>query len=273
MNNNLTSLVNAKTWAGVTTTNDDALITRLIGSASRFILSYLQRPTLFQFNYTDVYDGMGTKVQMLRHWPVLSISSLVVGMQTIPAVSDPTTGPGCGYVLDPWNGFPPGRPQALSLRGYEFYKGFSNVAVNYIAGFVIQNEAQTVPSSNYQITPLAPNGSFAVDQGVTYANGTALTAVQSSPAVGQYIAPMAANAYYQFAAGDANASVLLCYSYVPADIEDACINMVGERYSYKNRPGLVSKGLGGQETMAYSQKDMPDYIRSALQPYRRVLPV
>jgi hypothetical protein len=49
--------------------------------------------------------------------------------------------------------------------------------------------------------------------------------------------------------------------------------MVVERYSYKNRPGMVSKSLGGQETMSYSQKDMPDYLRSTLQPYRRVLPV
>ena len=271
MNNNLTSLANAKAWAGVTTTSDDALLTRLIGSASRFILSYLQRPTLFQFVFTDVYDGVGNKVQILRHWPVLSIASLIIGMQTIPAAPSPPTGYGCGYVLDPWDGFPPGKPQALTLRSHEYCRGFSNVSVTYTAGFVIQNEAQTVPGSVYQVTPNAPNGSFAVDQGVTYASGTALIAVASAPATGQYVAPTATNGYYQFAAGDANTAVLLSYSYIPADIEDACITMVAERYNYKNRIGYISKSLGGQETVSFSQKDMPDFIRTALQPYRRVI--
>jgi len=49
--------------------------------------------------------------------------------------------------------------------------------------------------------------------------------------------------------------------------------MVGERYRYKNRISEVSKSLGGQETMALSQKDMPDFIRTLLQPYKRVIPV
>ena len=100
-----------------------------------------------------------------------------------------------------------------------------------------------------------------------------MTAVAASPATGQYIAPTSSNCFYQFAAGDVNAAVLISYSYVPADIEDACINIVGERYSYKSRPGLVSKSLGGQETMSYSQKDMPDYITTMLQPYKRVIQV
>lgn len=272
MQNNLTTLANAKAWAGVTTTNDDALLTRLIASASRFILSYLQRPTLFQYIFSDVYDGVGNRVQILRNWPVLSIASLTIGAQTITAAPSPSTGYGCGYVLDPWDGFPPGRPQALTLRGHEFRRGNSNVQVVYTVGFVVQNEAQTVPGSVYQVTPNAPNGSFAADQGVTYANGTALTPITSgTPATGQYLAPTAANAFYQFAAGDANAAVLISYSYIPSDIEDACIELVGERYSYKGRIGTVSKSLGGQETMSYSQKDMPDFIKTLLQPYRRVI--
>jgi hypothetical protein len=205
---------------------------------------------------------------MLRNFPVLSVSSVMVDGFSISAATSPT---GCGYIVDTWDGFPPGRQQALYLRGHEFRRGHQNIAVSYTAGFVIQNEAQTVPSSGYQVTPNAPNGSFAVDQGVTYANGTPLTAVASAPATGQYVAPTSANAYYQFAAGDANAAVLISYSYIPADIEDACINMVGERYNYKSRIGYISKSLGGQETMAFSQKDMPDFIRTMLQPYRRVV--
>ena len=61
--------------------------------------------------------------------------------------------------------------------------------------------------------------------------------------------------------------MLVSYSYIPADIEDACINMVAERYNYKSRIGYISKSLGGQETVTFSQKDMPDFIRTLLQPY------
>jgi Phage gp6-like head-tail connector protein len=271
VNNNLTSLANVKSWANVTTSNDDALLTLEIGSVSRFLLSYLQRPTLFQNVFSEEYDGVGNRRQLLRNWPVLSVASLIIGTQTISAL--PSNGQGCGYVLEPWDGFPPGRPQAISLRGYEFWRGFSNVQVMYTSGFVVQKEAQTVPGMGYQVTPNAPSGSFAVDQGVTYANGTALTAVASSPAPGQYIAPTAVNAFYQFAAGDANAQVLLSYSYIPADIEQACFELVAERYRYRNRIGELSKSLNGQETTSFSQKDMPDFIRTLLQPYKKVIPV
>ena len=35
--NNLTTLSSVKSWAGVTTTNDDTLLTQLIGDVSRFM--------------------------------------------------------------------------------------------------------------------------------------------------------------------------------------------------------------------------------------------
>lgn len=264
--NTLTTLSAVKSWAGVTTTNDDTLLTQLIGDASRFILSYLQRPTLFQYLFSDVYDGIGSHRQILRHWPVISVALLTIDDITVPTL---TGIPGSGYMLEPWDGFPPGRPQTVSLRGYEYSRGYSNVGITYTAGFVISNEPQTVPSSApYTVTVNAPFGAWAIDQGVTYANGTALSAVSSSPATGQY---SVSGGSYVFAPGDAGASILISYSYIPSDVGHACMEMVGERYRYKNRIGEVSKSLGGQETMAFSQKDIPDFIRTLLQPYRRTI--
>jgi Phage gp6-like head-tail connector protein len=265
--NQLTSLANVKSWAGVTTTNDDNLLNLLIADVSRFILSYLQRPTLFQFLFNDVYDGVGQRAQMLRNWPVLSVASVTIDGVKVPAL---TNLPGCGYVLEPWDGFPPGRPQLLSMRGYGFGRGYSNIAISYTAGFVIQNEAQTVPTGAgpYTVTANAPMGMWGADQGVTYANGNALTAVASNPDQGQYSVTAGV---YTFNAADAGQVVLISYSYVPQDIAHAAMEMVAERYRYKNRIGEVSKSLGGQETMSYSQKDMPDFIRTLLQPYKRVV--
>lgn len=264
--NSLTTLANVKAWAGVTTSNDDALLTRLIGSASRFILSVLQRPTLFQNVFTDVFDGVGQRGQMLRNFPVLSVSSVLIDGQVIPAAVGQT---GSGYVLDPWDGFPPGRPQSIALRGYSFCRGYDNISISYTAGFVVQNEAQTIPATPFQVTANAPNGPWAVDQGVTFANGgAALAPVSGTPATSQY---SVANGVYTFAAGDTGKGVLISYSYVPADIEQACCELVGERYKVKDRIGYVSKSLGGQETVTFSQKEMSDFTSGLLVPYKRVV--
>jgi len=263
--NALTTLASVKNWAGVTTTNDDALLTQLIGSVSRFLLSYLQRPTLFQYLFSDVYDGIGGRRQILRHWPVLSVALVTVDDVTVPELVVP---PGSGYILEPWSGLPPGRPQAVSLRGYDFHRGYSNVGITYTAGFVITAEPQVVPPSPFAVSVNAPYGAWGADQGVAYASGGALTQVPANPAQGQYAV---AGGTYTFSAADANAGVLVTYSYVPSDVGQAAMEMVAERYRYKNRIGETSKSLGGQETMAFSQKDMPEFIRTLLQPYRRVI--
>lgn len=266
--NTLTTLSAVKSWAGVTTTNDDALLAQLIGDASRFVLNYLQRPTLFQYLFNDIYDGLGGHRQILRHWPVVSVALVTVDDITVPALSGM---PGSGFALEPWDGFPPGRPQAVSLRGYAYNRGFSNVSIIYTAGFVVQNEAQTVPASgSHAVAVNAPLGGWGADQGVIYASGGALALVASNPAQGQYAVN---NGVYTFAAADANAQVLISYSYVPTDVGHACMELAAERYRYRNRIGETSKSLGGQQTMAFSQKDMPDFIRTLLQPYRRVIMV
>ncbi len=266
--NRLTTLERVRDWVGVTTSNDDLLLTRLIDEMSRFILSYLQRPTLFQYIFSDIYDGLGQGRQTLRHWPVQTVSLVMVDNIVIPASSGNFSS---GFIFDPWDGLPPGRPQAVSLRGHRFTRGYSNVNIVYTCGFVVNNEPQTIPSTGtYTIAVNAPNGSFGADQGVVYNNGGALVNVASSPTEGQYTV---CDGVYGFSAADAGMHVQISYSYVPADIEHACMEMVGERYRYKNRIGEISKSLGGQETIAFSQKDMPDFVRTLLQPYMRVLAI
>ncbi len=263
--NRLTTLERARDWAGITTSNDDVFLHRLIDEISRFILSYLQRPTLFQNVFSDIHDGTGQCAQTLRYWPVQSVSSVTVDGMLIPASSGIGSS---GWALEPWDGFPPGCPQRVILRGYAFARGISNVEIVYTAGFAIAGEQHTVPASgNYTLAVNAPHGSFGADQGVSYANGTPLVYVTSDPEQGEYTV---VDGIYAFSAADAYASVCISYSYIPADIEHACIEMIGERYRYKNRIGEVSKSLGGQETMTFSQKDMPDFVRLLLQSYRRV---
>ncbi len=205
---------------------------------------------------------------LLKHWPVTGISQLSTGGVTIARAQAPAAS---GYVLEPWDGTPSGFQQKLSLRGFLFERGDSNISITYEAGYKVVDELRSIPASaSYTLVAESPYGSFACGHSVTYANGAAMTKVQSAPAVGQYTLT---DGTYTFAAADAAAQVLLSYSYIPADIEHACVALVAERYRYRSRIGEVSKSLGGQESMSYSQKDMPEFVKTLLQPYRRMLPL
>src|SRR5882762_10128273 len=62
------------------------------------------------------------------------------------------------------------------------------------------------------------------------------------------------------------------YPATPPDIAQACIELVCLRYRERTRIGEVSKSLGGGETVTFSQKDMPDAVKTLLAQYRTVAP-
>lgn len=270
----LVQLAAVKSWCGVTTTNDDALLASLISQISRGIYNYINRSFVLPTNVVENYDGNGHQQLLLRNWPVGAITSLAVDGQPIPpapplAANSP---PQAGFVLEASDDQPPGAMQQLFLRGgYRFHKGRQNVSVAYRAGYEIVAEAQTVPlSAPYQLTAFAPYGQWAQDTGAAYANGAALTPVAAPNAAGQY-AVNATTGTYNFSAADAGQAVTLSYGYIPADLERCALEWVAERYRYKDRIGLASKSLGGQETAAYQNKAVPDFVAMALENFRRII--
>jgi hypothetical protein len=78
---------------------------------------------------------------------------------------------------------------------------------------------------------------------------------------------------YLFNAAQDYANVLISYSYVPADINQAVIELCSERYKYRDRIGHSSKSLGGQETVAFQANNVPTFIKELLNKYIRVVPV
>ncbi len=269
----LISLAAVKTWLGVVSTNDDALLVSLISQISRAIYNYINRASVLPANVVEAYDGTGRDQLLLRNWPVGAISSVVVDGRAIPPAPQVAVGvyPLCGYVLEQSDDPPPGAMQQLFLRGpHVFHKGRQNVVVAYRAGYEILGETQTVPlSAPYQIVALAPYGDFALDTGVAYANGAELTPA-ASPAAGQYAVDPASGTY-SFSAADAGAAVKLSYGYIPADLSQCALEWAADRYRYKDRIGMSSRSLGGQETAAYSMKPMPDFVAMSLVNFRRVI--
>ena len=62
------------------------------------------------------------------------------------------------------------------------------------------------------------------------------------------------------------------YATTPPDVEQAVIELVGERFRARERIGLSAKTLGGQETAAFTTGPFNATIATLLAPYRRVAP-
>lgn len=266
MRANLASFSNVSAALGGVSDADAPRVKRMIGMASSVVHSVLQRPNLFRHTYSDLYDGAGRERQMLRQWPALSVESLTVAGVSIA----PAAGYGqAGYRLEPWDGFPPGGPQSLILSGSAFFRGRGNVAVTYTAGYAVEGEAHLVPSTpGYDVTANAPCGSWAVDHGVTYGDGASLVKVAQSPAQGQY---SVSEGVYSFNAADAGQPVRLSYSFIPAEIEQAVIDIVVSSSEFDAGGNIKLMKAGDATLERFSPSALSRDTMALLQPYKSVV--
>jgi hypothetical protein len=245
------------------------------------ILSYLNRPFLLPRSYAEQYDGTGTQALVLPNYPVTTLSSLVISGTTIPIAPQgsgiSTFSQPFGYRFQPWSGIPPGDPAIVELIGFSYGFGNQSVVVTYVAGYQVTGETLVVPGTPFKYAPIIPWGAWATDAGVFYPDGTALTAVSSgTPNTGQYVPPTpdaASPVYtYLFATGDSGKTLTVNYGFVPADLEQAALETIAERAAYRQRVGIRSQSLAGQETISYDLSGLSKATQMILQPYQSVLP-
>lgn len=120
----LTTLDNAKAYLGLDAgqSADDALLSRLISAASKFLTKQIDR-TLASTAYTMTFDGDGDAWVLLREYPVVSVASVTVDGVTVP---QRTTVTGEGWLLD---------GDRVRLVGYTFARGVQNCTIAYTAGY------------------------------------------------------------------------------------------------------------------------------------------
>jgi hypothetical protein len=120
----LTTLDNVKGWLSppLTTTGDDALLTRLVTAASQFIQTWLNRAIASQ-TYSETRDGNGGQRLVFANTPVTAVASLTIDGGAIPSAPSPH-----------WRGYIFGAT-TLYLQGCRFEPGFQNVVVSYTAGY------------------------------------------------------------------------------------------------------------------------------------------
>ena len=119
----LTTIANAKSWLSITTSTDDALLTRLISACSDYIQTWLNRDIASQ-PYVSKRNGPGGSRMMFKNYPVSAVTYLKIDGVVIPTSVNGSP----GYVFDDYS---------LMLVGevYTFTRGFQNVELSYTAGF------------------------------------------------------------------------------------------------------------------------------------------
>lgn len=256
-----------------------AVLSGLISRISRLTQSYLNRSLLVPKDYIQRFNGTGTRTLILPNWPVLDLSSVVISGASIDLISDDNSSySSYGIRFPTWDGLPPGDPAILEYAGGFYSFGGQNIVVAYRAGYQVADEAHTIPATPFEVTPTAPYGIWATDEGVTYANGTALTAISTgTPTAGQYRPPApdlasGARTAYLFAAADAGQDILLTYGFVPYDVEQAVLEFIMDRSAYRQRPGVKSQMLASQESITYDTSALSRFVDETLGAYKSVLP-
>ena len=267
MTERLTTLSQVKDYLEITDGNSDSFLTRLIDAASQFVLTWLSRDGFAVSTHIQSFRGNGKPSAILWNWPVVSVASVgVAGSGISASVVGNYGNPASGYVVsDMLNR--PSAPQTLELYGYNFWSG-APCQIIYDAGFR-GTETPAIPDTTpWQLTPAAL-GQWLVDVNVTI-DGVDAVKVASDPTTGQYVVDEWGT--YTFAEADAGKIAVITYDYCPFEISFAVTELIGEWYKRKDRIGILSKTLGGQETVTFSQKDMSDSIKGILQPYANVVP-
>lgn len=249
----------------------DGLMQRLVSACSLYIQTWADR-TFRNLPYIEARDGQGGDRMLLANYPVTSVTSLQIDGVNIPQ-APPLGTPQVNYVG--FFGAPSGfiyDTFRIMVRGFRFTRGFQNVQIGYAAGFLVSNEQQTIPAvAPYVLTTLAHWN--AGDRGVLYASNTdalLLVPYGTALATGQY--SVDTNGTYYFAAGDAGADVLISYGYIPYDLEQGTVDMIGDWFKYRNRIGVTSQAIE-QQTITFVNSAMTARALGVLQQYRRVAPI
>lgn len=119
----LTALGKVKDWLGLESSDDDALLSRMIIALSGYIQSWLNRSLVSQ-SHEETRDGNGSRKIMLSNYPISAVVSLTIDGVVIPQAANSQ---GAGFMVTP--------NLIILVGGYVFTRGLQNIVVTYTAGF------------------------------------------------------------------------------------------------------------------------------------------
>ena len=230
----LVSLADLKTWLDLASTDDDALLGRLITQVSRATLGFLDRGNILPARIVETRDGRNDTEIVLRQWPVTSIVALSIdGAAIAPAPPLVAGSPHrSGYLVEAAEPAPPGHMQRLALRGRLFTAGVQNIRVP------IRPAIRFWPSrlSCLRLRPMKFCRRSLMATGPAIAASSMLTARPWSPSQpiltpGNIRSPTASTHSLRWMLVQRSVS----YGYVPADLCFAAMDWIAELYNYRSR--------------------------------------
>jgi uncharacterized phiE125 gp8 family phage protein len=123
----LITLDEAKEYLKVNASDDDAILSTFINMASAWVGRYIGR-NLVRTTYVEYYNGDGTKDLILRHSPIVSVTSIYI--DSLRAWASSSLVATTNYIVKKASGI----IKAWYLFGC-FPCGESNIKVTYVAGY------------------------------------------------------------------------------------------------------------------------------------------
>ncbi len=122
----LCTIADLKAWLPNQGNNDDATLQSLITNGSLQILTYLNRAHILASvigTLNETHDGNGSDRLLPRMFPIIGVSSVMIGGVPIPQATAPILP---GFLFD---------VRRILLRGFAFNIGVQNIQLTYTAGY------------------------------------------------------------------------------------------------------------------------------------------
>lgn len=245
MLNDLCLVSDVRTVLGLQSGTDVALVQRYVTAASALFeneTNRVYRPTL----YTERRNGTGTEILVLKRYPFIQWDDLQVEGVTVDMSK---------IYVD---------KHTVYSTGFFWPRGIQNILLKYWAGFGAEVAENATVASGEVIVSFADWFYLNVK---VMDGSTTMTKVSANPAAGQYTVDDTGK--YTFNSADNGKVVTISYWYkdIPADLQQAIIEIACSRYRRKSHIDQDSQNTGGQN-IQFTKADVPPEVKEQFENYR-----
>lgn len=272
----LTSTSNFKEYAGITHTDDDTLIGKLISRATSAIERYCDK-TLRSTVYREFYDGDGTSELLLKEYPVSVVTLLSTSRQDAIRLINVNSDAYNAYVT------------VDTTSMYLVVQGGTNAGTDTLtlADYTVTELVAAINALGTGWTSYNDNTSLGVWEsaeilpcdGLECLDSNAYVQIPYEPIYNFRLYENRGMLYYSggFPLGHQNIIVKYTagYATTPADLEQICIDLMNTYYLSRKTDSTVKSEKLGDHSIAYSDeggggaRDIPQHIAKRLAPYMK----
>lgn len=276
----LTTVAHVKTYTGITTSDDDDLLTALIARATSMIYAFCGR-TLLSATYRERYDGTGDRDLWLNETPITAITMVSLGLDDLISVQNTNSDAYNAHAsVDTTNlelvvqGGTNDGTDTLTLADYtatQLVAAINALGTGWAAVLLISDDGVW---ESAELLPIA--GLNAFDSAIAYlikpqrpASGYRFEAKPGRLHTTSIMPEGVQNITVKYTAG---------YATTPADLEQITIDVVNTYYLSRERDTTVMEEKLGDHAVKYSDgrnegssyRDLPMTIQRRLAPYKRL---